>query len=258
MEVACRLAAEAGREIAARLGSPDVVDHKSAVDLVTETDRAVEELVTVGLRDAFPSHAIVAEESGGRRPQSGPCWYVDPIDGTANFVHGLPHCAVSIALLVDGRPQIGVVHDPSKDEMFRAERNRGATLNERGLQVSTTPSLETALVATGFPYDRRERSAFYLAYFEPFLRRCQDLRRLGSASLDLCWVAAGRFDGFWEWGLKPWDTAAGWLIVLEAGGRVSDFDGSDYDPWQPRILASNGHIHEEAVALLASVQPERA
>ena len=253
--VATRLAREAGALIAAAIGRGNTVERKAAVDLVTEIDRESERIVVEGLRASFPDHAIVAEESSTGRPPSGQrCWYVDPLDGTTNFVHALPHCAVSLALAApNGNPEAAVVYDPCKDELFHAVRGGGAFLNGKPIRVSSPLVLDEALFVTGFPYDRREHSGFYLKYFEAFMLRCRDLRRLGSASLDLSYVAAGRFDGFWEWHLKPWDTAAGWLIVEEAGGRVVDFDGRAYDPWSPRILATNGALEAEALAVLAEL-----
>lgn len=255
IDVAKRLAREAGALIASALGQRNVVERKSPVDLVTEVDRASERLIVQGLKASFPDHDIVAEESSPERSTRGRyCWYVDPLDGTTNFVHGLPHCAVSVALAApSGQMDVAVVFDPCKAELFHAVRGHGAYLNGRAIRVSATPALEEALFVTGFPYDRRDHTAFYLRYFETFLQRSRDLRRFGSAALDLSYVAAGRFDGFWEWHLKPWDTAAGWLLVEEAGGSVVDFDGSAYDPWSPRILATNAALKAEAVALLATL-----
>ncbi len=253
IELALRLAREAGAQIAGALGtSSATAERKSDVDLVTAVDRASERLIVDAIAKRYPEHAIVAEESTPKLEAAGRyCWCVDPLDGTTNVGHGLPHCAVSLALLApDGSTEVAAVYDPFRQELFEAVRGTGAKLNGRTIRVSPTPKLDDALFVTGFPYDRRQHTAFYLAYFETFLKRCRDIRRLGSAALDLSYVAAGRFDGFWEWQLKPWDTAAGWLIVEEAGGRVSDFDGRNYDPWSPRILATNGSVHTEALALL--------
>lgn len=247
------LAHEAGALIRDALGRARRVERKSAVNLVTEVDRGAEELIVQGLAREFPEHKIVAEESTeGSRPAAGggACWYVDPLDGTTNFVHGLPHCSVSIGLERDGHMQAAVVFDPFRDETFEAERGRGAHLDGAQLQVSDTDSLGDCLLVTGFPYDRREHIDFYLSYMAAFMERARDIRRFGSAALDLCYVAAGRFDGFWEWKLQPWDTAAGTLMVEEAGGRVTDFDAGSYDPWGPRILATNGRVHDQAVAVL--------
>lgn len=249
--LARELALEAGAFIRRGFGERRNVEFKSAVDLVTDVDRGAQAIVVDGIRRAFPEDTIVAEEDVGQAAAAGPCWYVDPLDGTTNFVHALPHFAVSIAFLEDGEPRSAAVYDPSKDELFHAEHGRGAFLGDRRLAVSSVAELDRSLLVTGFPYDRRAHTDLYLEYFRDFLRSAQDVRRLGSASLDLCYVAAGRFDGFWEWKLHPWDTAAGWLIVEEAGGRVTDFDGGPYDPWLPRILATNAAIHEEALDVLA-------
>ena len=256
LEVARELALEGGCLVEQALGAPSRVEHKSAVDLVTEVDHAVQRIIVDGLRRAFPSDSIVAEEGDTGLNPSGRCWYIDPIDGTTNFVHGLPHCSVSIGLLEDGVPQCAVVFDPCKDEMFTAVRGQGAFLGDRKLSVSSAASLDQALLVTGFPYDRRENLDLYMRYFSTMLCEARDLRRLGSAALDLCYVAAGRFDGFWEWNLHPWDTAAGWLVVLEAGGTVCDYDGGPYNPWLPRILATNGLIQEPTSAVLQRLMQE--
>lgn len=263
LEVARALAHEAGALIREALGHAHTIDRKSPVNLVTEVDRAAERIIVEGLSRAFPDDTIVAEESAdGSRPaatngEQGSCWYVDPLDGTTNFVHGLPHCSVSIGLQRKGRMQAAVVFDPFRDETFEAERGRGARLGKRRLQVSPTAILGDSLLVTGFPYDRRDHLDFYLSYLAAFIAQARDIRRYGSAALDLCYVAAGRFDGFWEWKLQPWDTAAGILIVEEAGGRVTDFDDGSYDPWGDRILATNGAIHDAAVRVLAGL-PRRA
>lgn len=234
------------------------VEYKGAVDLVTETDREVEALVTARLRAAFPDHQIVAEEASGgatahRPPEDRYVWYVDPLDGTTNFAHAFPQFAVSIALAKGAERLFGIVCDPVRDETFVARKGEGATLNGVRVRVSDTDELDGALLATGFAYDRRERSEFYLSFFGEFMCRAQGLRRLGSAALDLCYVACGRFDGFWEWKLHPWDTAAGALVVREAGGHVTDFRGGAYDPFADQILASNGRIHEEMARVIRRV-----
>lgn len=251
--LACELAQQAGELIRRSAGERRNVEYKGAVDLVTDVDRAAQALVVDGIRAAFPNDAIVAEEDQNQRAHPGPCWYVDPLDGTTNFVHSLPHYAVSIAFLDDAEARSAAVYDPSKDELFHAERGSGAFLNDVPLSVSSVPVLNQALLVTGFPYDRRAHTAMYLEYFREFLCTAQDVRRYGSASLDLCYVAAGRFDGFWEWKLQPWDTAAGWLVLEEAGGRVTDFDGAAYDPWLPRILGTNGVLHEETLKVMGAI-----
>lgn len=253
LETAQLLARRGGALIVEAAAQTKKVEHKGAVDLVTATDKAVQALVLEGLASAFPDHQIVAEEGAdGTRP-SGDVWYVDPIDGTSNFVHGLPHCAVSIAYFSDGVPQAAVILDPFRQELFSAQKNRGAQLNDKPIQVSATSALDQAMLVSGFPYDRRDHLDFYLQWFRAFLMKARDVRRYGSAALDLCYVACGRFDGFWEWGLSPWDTAAGILIVQEAGGRTTDFDGAAYHPWLPRIVSTNGHVHEEILAVLAEL-----
>lgn len=252
-ETAVALARSAGALIRDALAGEKRVEHKSSINLVTEIDRAAEALIKDGLSAAFPDDAIVAEESDdGVRP-SGRMWVVDPLDGTTNFVHGLPHCAVSIGLVDDDGPLAAAVFDPAKNEMFHAVRGGGAFLDGESMRCSPESRLDHALLVTGFPYDRRDYSAFYLSYFERFMHAARDVRRFGAAALDLAYVAAGRFDGFWEWKLHPWDTAAGWLLVEEAGGRVSDFAGARYDPWSVRILATNGAIHDQALDVLGAL-----
>lgn len=249
------IAADAGDIIAAALGGAENVEKKAAVNLVTEVDHAAERLLIDAIRALYPNDAIVAEETASSRPPAGRCWYIDPLDGTTNFVHGLPHCSVSLGLLDDSGPLAAVVHDPCKGETFVAERGSGCWLGEQRLAACSTAELEDALLVTGFPYDRRDHVDFYLQYFKEFLLKARDVRRFGSAALDLAYVAAGRFDGFWEWKLSPWDTAAGWLLVEEAGGCVSDFDGGPYDPWAPRILACGQRLHAPMVAALAALPP---
>ncbi len=240
------------------------VQFKGSVDLVTATDHEVEALVVARLRKHFPGHVIVAEEAsaaGGlqRPPDDAYAWYLDPLDGTTNFAHSVPQFAVSLALGCGAQMHFGIVHDPIRDETFVARRGQGATLNGESIRVSPVADLNHALLTTGFPYDRRERTEFYVGFFAEFIRRAQDVRRYGSAALDLCYVACGRFDGFWEWRLHPWDTAAGSLVVREAGGSVSDFRGDAFDLFGEQILASNGHLHvamcEVLAARLESAQP---
>ncbi|MGH7802936.1 MAG: inositol monophosphatase family protein [Candidatus Binatia bacterium] len=230
-----------------------------ALDLVTETDRASEATILEVIRSRFPHHAIVAEESGAHG--SGEArWLVDPLDGTTNFAHRYPQISISIAFQRAGRTELGVVHDPIRGETFVGRRGGGATLDGAPLRVSTVADLGQALLATGFPYDRRRHADFYLSYFKAFMLRTQGMRRAGSAALDLCFVAAGRVDGFWEWSLHAWDVAAGALIVEEAGGRVTDFHGNDLDPFAGQILATNGRIHEpmrEVIAGISATHPDR-
>jgi myo-inositol-1(or 4)-monophosphatase len=237
------------------VGRPQQVERKGVLDLVTDTDRAVERLIVERLRRAFPYHMVIGEEEWSARPPAPPpaaswVWYLDPLDGTTNFAHRHPHFAVSLALMRGGEGQVGVVADPLRDETFTATRGGGARCNGAPIQVSATASLDAALLATGTPYDRRERADQYLGVIRAFMMECQGIRRAGSAALDLCWVACGRFDGYWEWRLGPWDVAAGALIVREAGGAVSDFGGAAHDIFGAETLASNGHLHDAMLALL--------
>ncbi|HYL60278.1 MAG TPA: inositol monophosphatase family protein, partial [Candidatus Acidoferrales bacterium] len=228
-QVALRAARAAGRIHLKRL-SRITVDRKSnSIDLVTEADRESEAAIIEVIHRSFPTHAILAEESGASAHQSEHRWIVDPLDGTTNFAHGFPQFCVSIAYERRGRVQLGVVYDALKKECFVAQRGRGAHLNGKPLRVSATPSLAAALLSTGFPYDRRERRRYYLCFWEELMTRVQGVRRTGAAALDLAYVAAGRTDGFWEFGLKAWDVAAGALIVEEARGRVTNLDGSPLD-----------------------------
>jgi myo-inositol-1(or 4)-monophosphatase len=228
------------------------VQRKSSdVDLVTAVDREAEGLILDVLTREFPSHGIVAEESMPKAGADPYRWYVDPLDGTMNFAHGVPHFAVSIALAHDEDLVLALVHDPIRGEMFTAVRGRGARLNGAPIRVSEATMLDAALLATGFPVDRRERASEYVPFLQKALERAQCVRRGGSAALDLCYVACGRFDGFWECKLRPWDTAAGRLIVEEAGGRVSDFSGGPHRLYGEETVASNGRIHDEMISLLA-------
>jgi myo-inositol-1(or 4)-monophosphatase len=250
IDVATKAAAAAAELLRQHWGTTSSVSHKGAVDLVTAADREVEALVVRILRDSFPDHGIVAEEGHFDTVPGEYCWYVDPLDGTTNFAHHYPHFAVSIALAHEGIPVLGVVHDPLRDEVFTGALGEGATLNGQRIRVSTTPRLDHGLLATGFPYDRRERARFYLRPYEAFLTRSQGIRRGGSAALDLCYVAGSRLDGFWEQSLQSWDTAAGALIVSEAGGVVSDFRGQEFRLGGDEALASNGLVHEEMIQVL--------
>jgi myo-inositol-1(or 4)-monophosphatase len=224
----------------------------TAIDLVTDTDRACEAAILDVLGEAFPDHAVIAEESGARGTSEFR-WLVDPLDGTTNFAHGYPQVAISIALRHGDETLLGLVADPLRGETFVARRGGGAFLDGSPIRVTATARLADSLLATGFPYDRRRFADVYLAYFKAFMLRTHGLRRAGSAALDLCWVAAGRVDGFWEWRLKPWDTAAGALVVEEAGGRTGDFRGGPFDPFGEQCLATNGLLHDEMVAALGEV-----
>jgi myo-inositol-1(or 4)-monophosphatase len=253
--VARDVVTEAGERVRSAAQHAKHIHYKGAVDLVTETDREVEALVVGRLRQSFPDHVIMGEEaSEGTSPQrprpTEYAWYLDPLDGTTNFAHGFPHFAVSLALARGSDLLLGMVHDPMRGETFSARRGGGAALNGRAIRVSTRDDLGHSLLATGFPYDRREHTDFYVGFFADFLHQARDVRRAGAAALDLCYVACGRFDGFWEWKLRPWDTAAGALIVREAGGTVTAFLGETFDPFGEQTLASNGRIHAAMVRVL--------
>ncbi|MCM2263978.1 MAG: inositol monophosphatase [Desulfuromonadales bacterium] len=236
-------ASEAGRILMEKYATGVTVAYKGAIDLVTEADLASEQAIVAILRTRHPEHDILAEEGDYGRRGADQRWIVDPLDGTTNFAHGFPWFAVSIALELRGEVVLGAVFNPYNNELFVAERGKGATLNGRPLRVSSTDTLERALLATGFAYDHRVNPENNYSHFERFQRAAQAVRRAGVASLDLACVAAGRFDGFWELKLKPWDVAAGVLLVEEAGGRVSDYRGAPMPLDRGEILASNGHLH---------------
>ena len=258
LEVAMDAAREAGTILRADHARPKEVTYKGEVDLVTETDRRSEAVVVARLREHFPDHAIVAEEGGGNAAaQAKYCWHVDPLDGTTNFAHGYPCFAVSIGLAEEGEPIAGVVFNPVAEEMFVAARGEGAYLNGQRIHVSPVKSLAQSLVATGFPTHQRKSSSNINYYWE-FTLRTHGVRRDGSAALDLCAVACGRFDGFWEFGLNSWDTVAGVALVREAGGMVTAFAGQTYRPGGPMLIASNGHIHEEMRAVANRVAAQAA
>jgi myo-inositol-1(or 4)-monophosphatase len=254
--VALRAARAAGRIHLKRLSRINIVRKSNSIDLVTEADRESEAAIVEVIHRAFPTHATLAEESGASAHQSDHQWIIDPLDGTTNFAHGFPQFCVSIAYQHRGRTQFGVVYDALKKELFTARLGHGARLNGKPIHVSTTDSLSASLIATGFPYDRRERRRFYLCFWEAFMMRCQGVRRTGAAALDFAYVAAGRTDGFWEFGLKAWDVAAGALIVEEAGGRVTNMDGSAFDVNGANAVASNRRVHSQMVALVAETRPE--
>jgi myo-inositol-1(or 4)-monophosphatase len=252
MELAERMARAAGQIHRERYETDLDVHTKSAsIDLVTEVDRACEALIVETLRSERPDDAVLAEEgSGDDRPDAAWRWIIDPLDGTMNYAHGYPRFCVSIGVEHGGVPTLGAVYDPLLDEFFAAVRGAGASLNERALRVSSEDTLERALLSTGFAYDVHRSEKDNLDHFAHFVKAARGLRRDGSAALDLCYVAAGRLDGYWELKLHPWDVAAGNLIVEEAGGRVSDFSGAPSSGSGREILASNGRIHDAMIALL--------
>lgn len=258
LEVAIEAAREAGSILLADFDRPRKITYKGDVDLVTEADRRSEQAIVARLRSHFPKHAIVAEEGGSQgsptEQQAAPryCWYADPLDGTTNFAHGFPVFAASIALVDGDEPLVGVVYQPVMQELFTAVRGQGAYLNQKRIHVSAIDRMATSLLGTGFPSHKRTQNPNIHYYWE-FTLRSHGVRRAGSAALDLCSVACGRFEGFWEFGLKPWDTAAGVLLVREAGGMVTDFSGRPYRPGDAELLASNGRIHGEMEQVAAEI-----
>lgn len=255
LETAKRIALEAGALLRKGQEEGFKLDRKStSIDLVTEYDRLAEDLVVSNLTRAFPGHGIVAEEGSSRECKSpeGYRWYIDPLDGTNNFAHHIPQFSVSIALFREDIPEIGVVYDPMKEELFYARRGEGAFLNDRPLRVSQAATVEESILASGFPYDRHTDPVNNLDQLGAFIKKCQGFRRFGSCALDLSAVAAGRYDGFWEFKLSSWDIAAGVLIAAEAGATVTRIDGSPlgYLTERNHIVVSNGKIHQEMLEIL--------
>jgi myo-inositol-1(or 4)-monophosphatase len=252
LNFATQIARDAGKLLVQRLGVAKVTT-KGDINLVTEADIAAENLIIDRIRSYYPQHGILAEESGetvsinGKR--SDWKWIIDPLDGTTNYAHGYPCFAVSIALEHAGDLEVGVVYDPMRDEMFAAERGHGATLNGRQIRVSSVDDLAQSMLCTGFPYNVRERPDF-AREFANFTMIAQAVRRDGSAALDLAYVACGRFDGFWEDGLSPWDIAAGALLISEARGRISNYNDQKLDIYNEQVLASNGLIHDAMMRVL--------
>lgn len=240
------LARQAGEILRKGYGQNHQVSYKGEIDLVTEIDRQSEAFLMGEIRQRFPQHTIVAEESGGLSGDNAYRWYIDPLDGTVNFAHGIPIFSVSLVFAHKGLVSLGVVYDPLRDECFSAEVGKGAWLNGKPIQVSNPQALEHSLLVTGFPYDIRTNHQTNLDLFAKFSLNSQGVRRLGSAALDLCYVAAGRFDGYWEMRLSPWDLAAGSLIAQEAGAKVSDLKGGrDYLEPPYSILAAAPNIHAQ-------------
>lgn len=252
LEIGAEIAREAGALLATYFERRIGFELKGEYDLVTEADRASEALVIERLRSHFPAHSIVAEEGGGHQGSSEFCWYVDPLDGTTNFAHGFPMYNFTMALEQSGELIAGVVFDPTHNEMFSSERGSGAYLNNRRIRVSKVARVADSLVATGFPSRKRHLNINVHFYYQ-LAMLTHGVRRAGSAALDLAYVAAGRLDGFWEFGLNPWDMAAGILLVREAGGKCSDMHGGVVDLRGPHLVAVNGTIHEEILGVFGEV-----
>jgi myo-inositol-1(or 4)-monophosphatase len=255
LDFAIDIARRAGALLLEGYSNQRAVELKSRFNLVTDMDRASEQLIVDAIRAAFPEHAILAEEGGrgaGAEDDSRPIWLIDPLDGTTNYAHGFPLFCVSLALWQDRAPRLGVVYDPLRDELFSAELGGGTRCNGRPITVSATPLLDAALISTGFPYDYAVEQANNLRQFDRIQARCRGVRRGGSAALEIAYVAMGRLDAHWELWLNPWDTGAATLLVLEAGGRLSDCNGDAWHPWKPDLIASNGLIHDELIRVLSA------
>ena len=252
LEIAAEIAREAGALLSTYFERRVGFELKGEHDLVTEADRASEQLVIDRLRSHFPAHSIVAEEGGGHTGSSEFCWYVDPLDGTTNFAHGFPMYNITMALEQAGELIAGVIFDPTRNEMFASERGSGAYLNNRRIRVSKVARVQDSLVATGFPSRKRHLNVNVHFYYQ-LAMVTHGVRRAGSAALDLAYVGCGRLDGFWEFGLNPWDMAAGILLVTEAGGKCSDMQGGAVDLRGPHVLVDNGAVHEEMLKVFAEV-----
>jgi myo-inositol-1(or 4)-monophosphatase len=255
LNFAIETAREAGQVLLEKFGRKITISKKGDINLVTEADLASEKLIVEKIRSYYPKHSILAEESGESNlaiieGEARWKWIIDPLDGTTNYAHGYPCFCVNIALEHKGEIVIAVTHDPTRDEIFAAEKGNGSTLNNRKIRVSETKILQDALIVTGFPYDIAQRENF-ARHFTEMILSSRGIRRDGSAAIDMAYVACGRFDGFWEEGLNPWDVAAGVLLIEEAGGQVTYYDGSKFSVYEPPICASNGLIHSEMLKILS-------
>ena len=243
-------AARKGATVLKDLAGKTSIRKKGRIDLVTEADLGSEKVIIHTIKNHFPDHDILAEETGRTTHDSEYEWIIDPLDGTTNFAHQIPHYAISIAFAIKGDVVAGIVLNPVKDELFTAVTGSGATLNDNPITVSEVASVSESLLVTGFPYNFKEIFETVTKRFSNCLSASQGIRRFGSAALDLCDIACGRFDGFWEQNLKPWDTAAGFIIATEAGATVTDFSNKHYRPEDMEVLATNGKIHKEMIGLL--------
>jgi myo-inositol-1(or 4)-monophosphatase len=259
LSTAIEAVVRAGKLQIEHFGRDVQIGKKGTIDLVTDIDVAVERMFRALVAERFPDHQVLAEEMGGcAEAPAGPCWVFDPIDGTTNYAHGIPIFCASLALEIDGVAEVAAVFDPNREELFTAERGAGAFLNGCPLKVSDTASLVDAVIVTGFPYDVHDRVDEIVGLFGAFVGRARAVRRLGSAAIDLCYVAAGRMDGFWESDLKPWDLAGGALIVAEAGGRVTNMDGTPFKSRDRHVLATNARLHEPMLDVIRTFRAGRA
>ena len=248
-----KAAQASGKLIQERINGKFSIEKKAGPnDLVTEVDKASEAVIMEIIRESFPDHFILSEEIGEVKMDSSYKWIIDPIDGTVNFANGIPLCCVSIGVEKDGEMIMGAVYNPMMNEFYFAERGQGAFLNDHPIHVSKQTEVQYSCLVTGFPYTYLDMENGPLEVFSRLIRKGSPVRRLGSAAIDLCWVAAGRFDGFYEHRLNAWDSAAGFLLVEEAGGRVTDFKGNHYSPYQPHLVATNGLIHEELLRWISN------
>ena len=256
LKTAERAAREAGAILLHHLGDLREIEtiNDNPLNLVTEADRNAEKRIVELLLEAYPDHAILGEESGAHEGAAPYRWIIDPLDGTTNYTHDFPIFSVSIALEHEGRIEVGVVYDPVRDEMFSAERGKGASLNGDRIHVSEEDEIGRSMLVTGFPYNIHDNPDHCYERFIGFLSEAQAIRRLGSAALDCAYVAAGRLDGFWEVALQPWDKAAGQLLIEEAGGKITNFEGEEHDIYALPLLASNGRIHDQMVRVLADAK----
>jgi myo-inositol-1(or 4)-monophosphatase len=255
LEIAIQAAKEAGKIQLEKLGNLSNIEIKNNqyTDLVTEADKESEKIIFKIIKENFPEHSILSEESGSLPTASNYKWIIDPLDGTVNYAHGVPIWSVSIGIEIDGEVKVGIVYDPSRNEMFSAIKNEGAYLNGKKIKVSEVENLNKAMLVTGFPYNIKENPSNCLEHFRNFILCAQSVRRLGSAAIDSCYIACGRFDGYWEVSLHPWDIAAGSLIIKEAGGTIGGFKGEKLNIYEKKILASNGKIHKQMIEILGRV-----
>jgi myo-inositol-1(or 4)-monophosphatase len=256
-ELAISIVYQAGEILRKNIGkiTADDVEDKRPFDYVTEIDKASEQLIINSIKEHFPNHEILAEESGKNQNTNSYRWIIDPLDGTTNFIHGYPHSSISIALQKEDKMILGVIYDPYRDELYYAEKNKGAYCNQKRIHVSRQVNINNCLIATGFPFKSRHLLDRFWKVLSAIFMDVSGVRRTGSAALDLAYVACGRFDGFWELKLSPWDIAAGAIIIEEAGGKITDFEGKNNYTWTGDVIASNGIIHDFMMSKVQKVFP---